>query len=241
MKRQLTRTQIVAVSAALGCFAASTDSARAGFHLWDITEIYSNADGTLQFIEWFTSAASEELLGGHVVTTESNTYTFPNNLPNPVTTNHNFLMATAGFAALPGAPVPDFIIPDGFIDLTGDTLRLRTSPGGTVWETLSFAAGELPTNGIDSLVCAVHSGSACMSTDVEVNSPTNFAGDSGSVMPPPACSADLDGDGGVGAFDLALLLGSWGPCRECPADFDDSGDVGAFDLAQLLGAWGPCP
>ena len=79
-----------------------------------------------------------------------------------------------------------------------------------------------------------------MSTDVEVNSPTNFAGDSGSVMPVPACSADLDGDGDVGAFDLAQLLGVWGPCPDCPADFDDSGDVGPFDLAQLLGAWGPC-
>ena len=241
MKKQPTCNRIIAISGALACFLVNTDSARAGFHLWDITEVYSNADGTLQFIEWFTSAASEELLGGHVVTTESNTHTFPNDLPSPVTTNHNFLMATAGFAALPGAPVPDFIMSDGFVDLTSDTLRLRTSPGGTVWETLSFEAGELPTNGIDSLVCAVHSGSACMSRAVEVNSPTNFAGDSGSVTPPAACAADLDGDGGVGAADLAQLLGSWGPCPECPADLDGSGDVGAFDLALLLGVWGPCP
>ncbi len=241
MKRQPTRNLIVAISGALACFALSTDSARAGFHLWDITEVYSNADGTLQFIEWFTSAASEDQLGGRVVTTESNTYTFPNNLPSPATADRNFLMATAGFADLPGAPVPDFIMPDGFIDLTSDTLRLRTGPGGMVWETLSFGIGELPTNGVDSLICEVHSGSACMSTAVEVNSPTNFAGDSGSVMPPPTCSADLDGDGTVGAADLAQLLGSWGPCPDCPADLDDSGDVGPFDLAQLLGAWGPCP
>ncbi len=54
------------------------------------------------------------------------------------------------------------------------------------------------------------------------------------------CSADLDGDGAVGAADLAMLLGAWGPNPGHPADFNDDGFVGAFDLAQLLGAWGPC-
>ena len=65
------------------------------------------------------------------------------------------------------------------------------------------------------------------------------------------CAEDLDGDGEVNAFDLAQLLGNWGPCDEpcepgdpattCAADLDGNCDVGAFDLALLLGAWGPCP
>ncbi len=55
------------------------------------------------------------------------------------------------------------------------------------------------------------------------------------------CPADLDGDGSVGAFDLALLLGNWGPCPDCPMDLDGNGAVGPFDLALLLGAWGACP
>ncbi len=55
------------------------------------------------------------------------------------------------------------------------------------------------------------------------------------------CPADLDGDGEVGADDLAELLGSWGPCEGCPADLDGDSVVGAFDLALLLGIWGPCP
>ena len=54
------------------------------------------------------------------------------------------------------------------------------------------------------------------------------------------CMADLDGSGGVGAFDLAMLLGSWGPCPGCPADLDCDGNVGAADLAELLGSWGSC-
>lgn len=53
------------------------------------------------------------------------------------------------------------------------------------------------------------------------------------------CPADLNGDGTVGAPDLALLLGSWG--GDGPADLDASGAVGAPDLALLLGSWGACP
>ena len=55
------------------------------------------------------------------------------------------------------------------------------------------------------------------------------------------CPQDLDGDGQVEAFDLAIVLGAWGPCEGCPMDFDDDGQVDAFDLAQVLGAWGMCP
>ena len=54
--------------------------------------------------------------------------------------------------------------------------------------------------------------------------------------------ADFDGNGQVGAFDLAILLGNWGACPEppenCPADLDGDGFVNAFDLAMLLGNWG---
>ncbi len=54
------------------------------------------------------------------------------------------------------------------------------------------------------------------------------------------CPADLDGDGAVGAGDLAQLIGLWGSSNAA-ADLDGSGVVGATDLAQLIGNWGPCP
>lgn len=58
------------------------------------------------------------------------------------------------------------------------------------------------------------------------------------------CLADLDGDGEVGADDLAILLGAWGPVESCPPliapDLDPDCEIEASDLAILLGAWGPC-
>lgn len=54
------------------------------------------------------------------------------------------------------------------------------------------------------------------------------------------CDADLNGNGTVDAMDLAILLGSWGPCAGCAADLSGDGLVNAFDLALLLGMWGPC-
>ncbi len=61
----------------------------------------------------------------------------------------------------------------------------------------------------------------------------------GGVTPDDPCPWDLNGDGVVGAADLADLIGFWGQCG-VPADF--FGDcVGADDLAELIGRWGPCP
>lgn len=73
-------------------------------------------------------------------------------------------------------------------------------------------------------------------------------GDSGEVLGafdlmlecPGPCPGDLNFDGRVGSFDLALLLNSWGPNPGDPADLDGDGIVGAPDLAILLGAWGLC-
>ncbi|MEE9212071.1 MAG: plastocyanin/azurin family copper-binding protein [Phycisphaeraceae bacterium] len=62
----------------------------------------------------------------------------------------------------------------------------------------------------------------------------------GSIDVSLPCPADFNGDDQVGPFDLAILLGAWGPCPGCPTDLSGDGVVGPFDLATLLGAWGPC-
>jgi len=50
---------------------------------------------------------------------------------------------------------------------------------------------------------------------------------------------DINGDGVVNGVDLALVLGSWGPCAGCPADINGDGTVSGLDLAIVLGAWSP--
>ncbi len=56
------------------------------------------------------------------------------------------------------------------------------------------------------------------------------------------CPTDVDGDGDINAFDLANLLGKWGPVTSASVclDADGNGLIEAFDLALLLGSWGPC-
>jgi hypothetical protein len=56
----------------------------------------------------------------------------------------------------------------------------------------------------------------------------------------PACPADIDGNGEVGAPDIASLLSQWGTLSGS-ADLNGDDEVGAQDIAILLGAWGPCP
>ena len=57
-----------------------------------------------------------------------------------------------------------------------------------------------------------------------------------------SCPTDVDDDGHTGPFDLAMLLGSWGPVTQDTVclDADQNGVVEAFDLAVLLANWGPC-
>jgi hypothetical protein len=63
-------------------------------------------------------------------------------------------------------------------------------------------------------------------------------------VPERLSPADLNGDGDVDGFDLALLLGQWtgaGTYSPCPphaaADFNADCRINGFDLALLLGAW----
>lgn len=57
---------------------------------------------------------------------------------------------------------------------------------------------------------------------------------------PPACVADIDGNGAVDVSDLLDVLAAWGPCICCDADIDLSGAVDVSDLLTVLADWGPC-
>lgn len=146
-----------------------TFPASASFHSWAITEIFSNSDGTIQFIELSTASNGQQLLSGQDFTSDTNTYMYTGNLPSSSTGGQTFLMATAAFAAQAGAPVPDYIIPSNFFSTTADTLTLV----GASTAPLSFTAGQLPTDGINSLDDTLSTAAA---------TPKNFAGETESPL-----------------------------------------------------------
>ena len=172
--------------------------AHAFAHQWDINEIYSNADGTIQFIEMInpTIAIGETLLSGTTFTTNANTYLYPNNLVGN-TANKTFLMATSGFAALPGTPTPDYIIFDNFFDPTGDTLTF-TPPIPD--EIVAFISGDIP-------LCGTLSMNADLTTGT--NSPTNFSDETGPITIVFAPLGDLSGDCEINLIDFALMASNW--------------------------------
>ena len=168
-----------------------TGSAWATSHTWDVNELFSSADGTIQFIELYEplGASMEVAAPGHTIVTNAKAFTMHGPLLIPPTTNKYLLIATQAFADLPNAPTPDYIITAGdlpfFFSVTGDSVSYEP------WDTLTFGAGELPTDGIRSLTFDGTTG---------VNSPTNYAGETGSVD----ASGDVSGPTSIPAAS------SWG-------------------------------
>lgn len=155
----------------------------ATFHTFDIEEVFSNADGSVQFIELRESEGVDgnSSFAGNVITTTANGYVYPNDLPETMTANRFVLCATASFLALPGAVSPDYIIPPRFFEILGDTISILQLPSNDPVDTFTFGSTLLlPTDGSFSLNRDGTTG---------VNSPTNFAGETGSVIASPPIPA----------------------------------------------------
>jgi hypothetical protein len=168
----------------------SSAPALSGVHLWRITEAFSNSDGTIQFIEMTTccgSAGGEIFLSQQPLTSNSHSFTFPGNL-TMTTANKHLLLATSGFAALTGAPAPDYTIPSNFFSPGGDTLTF------SVYDTWTFG-GIVPTDGNRSLNKNEEDSSD--TPFVAVNSPTNLHEQTGSVSVVTGPPAVPDGTAGT--------------------------------------------
>ncbi len=168
-------------------------AAQATFHTFQIDELYSSPDGTVQFVELheaFGATDQEFLMGQRLTSTQGATtrvYTFPANLPDRLTAGKRVLIATPGFAAL-GVVTPDYVVPAPFLFPGGGTLNYAAV------DSVTYPA--LPTDGASSLN---RSGSA------GVNSPTNYAGQTGSIGPPAPPAAPTTGIPALGSTSLAVL------------------------------------
>jgi hypothetical protein len=199
---------------ALALVGAFSLNAQAAFHLWNFTEIFSNEDGSIQFIEMRSPSNGEHRLAGHALKSGDSTFNVLTDLPNNQTANKFFIFGTAGFAALPGAVQPDYIIPDGFFDPHGDTLDWAN------FDDLTFTDGQLPLDGRMSLLDTFATG---------VNTPTNFAGAVGEIdLTPAPTPGDTNGDGKVDLEDLNNVRNNFGATGP-----DVVGDANGDDVVDL--------
>jgi len=170
--------------------------AHAAHHLWRLERAFSSPDGTLQYVELFTTDSSETGVGGQTVAGSStNPFTFPAALAGN-TTNTWLLLASPNFQAVTGIQ-PDGILPAGFLSRSGGNLNYAN--GIDTW-----TYGALPTDGRTMLV-------RNPSTNQVTTAPalaTNFAGASASVVAPAAATPALPRWGVVAATGLLLLAAS---------------------------------
>jgi len=231
-----------ALASLLGLAIAAPNAALAKSHQWTFTELFSNSDGSVQFIEMFVfdpavtgivgDGMREIEFGGRPLTSLANEFIFPANLPDRNTFEQSVLFATQSFADLPGAPTPDYIIPPNFFNQAGpDDVRYRNFV-----DQFPFEAGELPTDGVSSL-----------QKDFEGNrkvgpmNPTNFSGETGSLdlSALRAPCGDANGDGSISVADVvmaqsrALGLSTPDALNSVAADVDGDGEVSFSDAVNI--------
>ena len=140
------------------------------FHLFTIEQVYSNADGTVQFVVLTTSSNGEHMwsTGAFLSSTDTGGATrnvsFTTDLSSSNTAGRRVLIATQGFADL-GILAPDYIIPNHFIS---------TGPGSVTYASSTVNYTALPGDGINALY---------VGGTIAPNLATNFAGLSASVQP----------------------------------------------------------
>src|SRR4051812_35615020 len=139
---------------------AATRIAHAAFHLWNVKEVFSNADGSVQFVEMFDNSPGETSVSGLKLRSNSDgvikEFTFPSSLVN--NTPGHMLIATSGFGSLAGGVTPTFTFNQSSTALTlpffspNATNITFTFTGSS--DTMTLTGASLPKDGIHSLTDA---------------------------------------------------------------------------------------
>ncbi len=173
----------------LGCavlLLALSCAAQATYHLFRIAQVYSNADGSVQYVLLTATSGGQQYITGKTIKSTqgsvTRTYTFTKDLPDDTammepggsdgyggyyggnTSYRSFLIATQGFAAL-GLVTPDFIVPDGFLFTGNGTINYADGS-----DLINYSS--LPTDGVS----AMSRGGSTMT-----NTPQNFNGITASI------------------------------------------------------------
>jgi hypothetical protein len=154
-------------------------------------------------------------------------FTFP--LPNPAgnTNDKHLLIATSTFTTHLPAVTPNYTtLPQNFFVPNADSVTIVFSAGP---DTVTFMGSAIPKNGVDSLRDANIFAAPNLVTDT--NSPTNFAGDTGSlnIPPPPPPTGDYNHDAVVDAADYTVWRNTLGQEVAMDGDGADGDADGIVD------------
>ena len=123
-------------------------AAWADFQSFAIEQVYSNADGTVQYVvlhEAHSTNGGNNWSGRTFTSTHAGitkSFAFPADLPGTATANKRVLIGSQGLANL-GFIAPDYVIPNGFLATDGGSLNFA----GT--DTVNYAS--LPTDGVGAI------------------------------------------------------------------------------------------
>lgn len=251
MPRSSRRSIAVCLSLFVSLLLLPQAPARASFHLWNVKEVFTNADGSVQFIELFNSFSGEQLVNTHTLRADSDgvikDFTLTSNLPSsPSTSNTHFLVATPGFGSLPGGVTPDFTLPDPgvsgpFFDPNASNITITFLGSG---DSMSFTGSMLPTDGFQSLTDMNATGFPPGTPNITVtdNSPTAFPNVAGQIdLRPAGPNGDYNGDGTVDAADYVVwrkTLNQAAVPAGSGADGDESGTVDPGDYTFWVQRFG---
>lgn len=195
--------------------------AHAAFHLFRIDQVYSNANGTVQYVVMreVTGSNGENMWAGNFLSTNSAqggamSFQFPSNLPSSATASRSVLIGTTGFAAL-NVVAPDYTVPNNFIPINGGSL--------------DYASG---TDHIPLPALPVDGGTAINRNGMPMPAmPTNFAGATATLTAAPApTTPDLNQHGLTGSWFEPATSGQGIEVEFFP-------DLVAAGTAFVQGAW----
>jgi len=117
---------------------------------WKITEIFSNTDGTVQYIKLSTTSDNQQGLSGRTLRALNaagavgQTFTFPSSLSSAQTANKSVLIGTVAFSGFTQLHV-DYQLPSGFLFTEGGSVQLVDI------DSLTYQRAQLPRNGVQAL------------------------------------------------------------------------------------------
>jgi hypothetical protein len=201
-------------------FVSAAASALPG--TFSIQQVFSNADGTVQFLVIYDRGqndcdAGENLWAGQTLVSSGagpqQTFVFPANLPTCATSGRQMLIATEGFAAL-GLVTPDYVIPNHFLQLPG---------GAVVFADVSVVRyTSLPNDGVTAI-----DGTGQRVPNVAIN----LAGASASVVPAtPSPRVNINQQGLTGSWYQATTSGQG-------VEVEVFKDLAGAGTGYLQGSW----